>query len=175
MESPDVRAALRRIARAPLSKIGVYTPGALASGGGQWMTSEDSGGSLPTPTPLAPSEEARPGTPREDPSEVSRVVAVTVHRLSGQGLMEVMLDRDATIGQLVSRLRAHMTEQEFRLCIERGRLVLLGQHPRSWLLNDAYARFMLTGDVQRTLEADGNLQFTLVFDMPPRGFTLVVG
>ena len=35
---------------------------------------------------------------REDPSKVARVVATTMHQLSGQGLIEVTLDADATTG-----------------------------------------------------------------------------
>ena len=113
----------------------------------------------------AASEQAEPGTPREDPSDMPTTrVAVTVYPLSGVDPWHVRLDPDATIGQLLARLREQMSEEEeFRRC-ERGRLVLLGeqsQHRSSWALNDPNARFMKTGDVQRTLRAGGRLEFTL--------------
>ena len=41
VESPAVRAALRRIARSPGSKIGVDASGAPASGGVSWLTLQD--------------------------------------------------------------------------------------------------------------------------------------
>ena len=96
---------------------------------------------------------------------MSTRVAVTVYPLSGVDPWHVRLDPDATIGQLLARLREQTSEEEFRRC-ERGRPALLGEQsqPRSsWALRDPYARFTMTEDVQRALRAGGRLEFTLLY------------
>ena len=147
------------MARAPSS---VEEPGALAV---LESEEEDPPSEWSTSGLRAASEQAEPGTPREDPSDTPTTrVAVTVYTLSGVDRWDAFLDPDATIGQLLSRLRKQTSEEEFRQFVERGHLVLLGeqsQHRSSWPLNDAYARVMMTGDVQRTLRAGGRLEFTV--------------
>ena len=77
--------------------------------------------------------------------------------------MHASLDPDATVGQLLAQLKDQMRREEFRLCCERGRLVLLGASPRSWPLNDAYQRFMLTAEVRSMAGSGGPLQFSVVW------------
>ena len=121
-----------------------------------------SGGSA---SPLrAASEEPGPGSPRESPSDMSFGVAVVVYPLSGVNPWRVRLDPDATIGQLLARLREQMSDEEYRRC-ERGRLALLGEQSHgqsSWALDDPYVRIMMTRDVRRTLRAGKPLQFTVI-------------
>ena len=91
-------------------------------------------------------------------------VAVVVYPLSGVNPWRVRVDPDATIGQLLARLREQMSDEEYRRC-ERGRLALLGEQSRgqsSWALDDPYVRIMMTRDVRGTLRAGKPLQFTVI-------------
>ena len=81
--------------------------------------------------------------------------------------IHVLLDPDASIGQLQAQLKEQLPDLEFRRYVEQGHIVLLAAnllegHPQSWALTDAYTKFMLTGNVVRTLQLGTALEFNLV-------------
>ena len=104
-----------------------------------------------------------------DPDTVIGPVAVILQRgLSGsKPPIQVMLDVDATVGQLKNKLRrtGQLTASEYADCVARGKIALQGGEPRCWSLRDGkddYSRFMATRAVQEQYETRGRVEFTLV-------------
>ena len=89
-------------------------------------------------------------------------VPATLYKLGGSEPIHVTLDLDASIGQLLAKLKQVMPQQEFTQYVQRGSVVLLGDDLQSWELNDAYTKFMLTATVKKTLLSGTALHFNLV-------------
>ena len=89
-------------------------------------------------------------------------VTATLYQLSESEPIRVTLYPDASIGQLLARLKQVMPEQKYTQYVQRGSVVLLGDYPQSWALNDVYTRFMSTGSVKKTLLSGTALHFNLV-------------
>ena len=112
-----------------------------------------------------------------DPDTVIGPVAVILQRgLSGSNPpIQVMLDVDATVGQLKNKLRrtGQLTASEYADCVARGKIALQGGEPRCWSLRDGkddYSRFMATRAVQEQYETRGRVEFTLVLTPHRRCF-----
>ena len=89
-------------------------------------------------------------------------VPATLYKLGGSEPIHVTLTPDASIGQLLAKLKQVMPQEEFTQYIQRGSVVLLGDDLQSWELNDAYTKFMLTATVKKTLLSGTALHFNLV-------------
>ena len=81
--------------------------------------------------------------------------------------IRLQLDRDASVGQLWSRLKGHFPQGQHAHLQSAGKLVLLGVHSGTYHLGDAYRRIMLEEPVAAAL-ADGNVvSFKLVLVSGP--------
>ena len=84
-------------------------------------------------------------------------VTATLYKLSATEPIHVVLDPDASIGQLVVRLKQVMLRGEFSLLGRRASVILLGDaallgdEVMKWELSHAYTKIMLTAPVQNTL------------------------
>ena len=88
---------------------------------------------------------------------------ITIQPLGVSAPIEVDVDENATIGQLLSRLRGKLAPEQYKAWHTRGRLVLLGSEPTNpFKLNEEYYRFMSSGPVQRALRTGAALVFQLV-------------
>ena len=79
--------------------------------------------------------------------------------------MRVTLDSDASIGQLLARMKPLLQEEEMQLYQKRGVIVLCGgDKPASWRLDDSYIKFMACPCVQERIKAGGvvGLHFNLM-------------
>ena len=90
-------------------------------------------------------------------------VTVTLHKLGGSdGGMPVTLDSDASIGQLLARMKPLLQEEVMQLYQKRGVIVLCGgDKPASWRLDDSYTKFMACPSVQERIKAGVGLHFNL--------------
>ena len=90
-------------------------------------------------------------------------VTVTLRKLGGSdGGMPVTLDSDASIGQLLARMKPLLQEEVMQLYQKRGVIVLCGDKPASWSLDHAYTKFMLCPCVQERIKAGVGLHFNLI-------------
>ena len=120
------------------------------------------------------SDVAEWGTPRSDPdTSVNGRVAVILWRgVSGSNPIRVMVDADATVGQLKAKLRGtgQLTDDEYAEYVARGKLVLQGGMAASyWSLRDDiddYGRFMATKAVKEVLKTHGSVEFALLLETP---------
>ena len=90
-------------------------------------------------------------------------VTVTLRKLGGSdGGMPVTLDSDASIGQLLARMKPLLQEEVMQLYQKRGVIVLCGgDKPASWRLDDSYTKFMACPSVQERIKAGVGLHFNL--------------
>ena len=93
-------------------------------------------------------------------------MTATLYKLSGSDPTRVTLDPDASIGQLLAKLKQVMPQEEFTQYVQRGSVVLLRDDLQSWKLNDAYTKFMLTATVKKTLLSGTALHFHLMLHEP---------
>ena len=99
-------------------------------------------------------------------------VPATLYKLSATEPIHVFLDPDASIGQLVARLKQVMPRWEFILLVRRASVVLLGDaamlgdEVMKWELSDAYTKIMWTAPVQNTLKLGRSLEFNLIYQFP---------
>ena len=99
-------------------------------------------------------------------------VTATLYKLSATEPIHVVLDPDASIGQLVARLKQVMPRGEFSLLGRRacvvllGDAALLGDEVMKWELSHAYTKIMLTAPVQKTLKLGRALEFNLIYQFP---------
>ena len=93
-------------------------------------------------------------------------MTVTLRKLGGSdGGMPVTLDSDASIGQLLARMKPLLQEEAMQLYQKRGVIVLCGgDKPASWRLDDSYIKFMACPCVQERIKAGGvvGLHFNLM-------------
>ena len=104
------------------------------------------------------------GTQRGDPERglgASGHVTATLHKLGGSNRMPVTLDLDASIGQLLARMKPLLQEEEWQLYQTRGVIVLSGDKPQSWTLDHSYTKFMACPSVQERIKAGVGLHFIL--------------
>ena len=105
---------------------------------------------------------------REDPDDVcSGRVAVNLHTLGGTSY-KVLLDRDATVGQLLSKLKPLATS-ELRTLLETQtfHLVLLGSQTECFSLDDPYTRLMLCSPIRDMVANGEEIHFQLICSQMP--------
>ena len=88
-------------------------------------------------------------------------MTATLHKLGGSNRMPVTLDLDASIGQLLARMKPLLQEEEWQLYQTRGVIVLSGDKPQSWTLDHSYTKFMACPSVQERIKAGVGLHFIL--------------
>jgi len=109
---------------------------------------------------------AEPCTPREDPDSVilPEDARVTIYRLFREDVMSFVLSPDASIGQLLNRMKPFLSPQEYDEYKTLGCIVLLGTEGplRWWKLCDEYVKFMESENVQTLLENRLPIAFNLL-------------
>ena len=82
-------------------------------------------------------------------------IAIEVMLLSGSKLPRFYVDADASVGQLLNRIKPLVTQESYER-ITVGSLVLLGADGDgavSYSMRDPYTKIMLTGPVKRARQA----------------------
>ena len=91
-----------------------------------------------------------------------------LHGVDGELLVEVSVDRKASIGQIIARCRSRdsntsITEDTLQDWQERGMLCLIGRDSDMvWPMKDNYTKIMRTGPVKQWIH---NNQYPVVFQL----------